>query len=189
MAKHGNSMWLCRCSCGQTKVISRSNLISGTTKSCGCLNDETRVARLTKHNMARTRLYHIWHGMKQRCTNPKDHDYSRYGGRGITICAEWMHFEAFKEWASANGYRDDLTIDRINVHGNYDPTNCRWATVKEQNSNKSNARLLTYNGKTQSITAWAEELGIDRHRIFQRLQQGWNTERALTESLHQTGRK
>lgn len=131
-SKAGQSLWLCVCDCGNKTTVQYGNLTSGYTKSCGCLR-----GRPKQTGMSHTRIYHIWYGMKQRCYNPKSPKYKNWGGRGITLCDEWKDdFFAFRDWAIANGYREDLTIDRINVNGNYEPSNCRWATLQEQGSNK-----------------------------------------------------
>jgi hypothetical protein len=118
--------------------------------------------------------------MKKRCENPNNSSYKRYGDRGIRVCKEWHKFEVFYSWAMANGYVDNLSIDRKNTNGNYEPSNCRWATYKIQANNKSNNHILAYNGKQQTITLWCDELGIPRQRTVERIRRGWNTERALT---------
>ena len=142
----------------------------------------------------RSRLNIIFRGMKYRCYNPNNKDYKRYGGRGIKICDEWLNpehaknahnstvgFQTFKKWALENGYAENLTIDRIDVNKGYSPENCRWVSIKVQCNNRRNNLYITYKGKTQSISKWAEELGIKRQKIVDRLWKlGWSIERTLT---------
>ena len=182
--KKGRTMWICKCDCGKETEVSGSDLRTGGTKSCGCLRIEMIVERSTTHGMSNTRLHKEWQSMKDRCTREKCRDYQDYGGRGITICPEWSDsFEAFRDWALANGYRDDLTIDRIDVDGNYEPSNCRWATLREQAENKRNNHYLTLGEKTLTVTQWARETGIERRTLLKRKSLGWTDVRTLTEPV------
>ena len=177
--------WICLCDCGNHATVQSCHLRSGATQSCGCLNKENVRERKTVHGGSYSRLYRTWSSMKGRCYNPNDPNYKDYGGRGITICDEWRDsFEAFRDWALTNGYRDDLTIERLNVNGNYEPSNCTWLTNKEQQNNKRNNHLLSYNGKTQTISQWSEETGLDWMVIYDRIRNGWPIERILTEPLN-----
>lgn len=133
-----------------------------------------------KHGLWNTRIYRIWQRMKTRCYNKNFQHFKDYGGRGIKVCDEWLNdFMAFYKWAVDNGYNDNLTIDRIDVNGNYEPNNCRWLTNDEQQNNKRNNILLTYNGKTQTITQWANELGIKRSQIQYRYYRGYTDKACL----------
>ena len=174
--------WLCRCDCGATCIIRGEHLKSGATKSCGCLKRELLAKRLTRHGLKGTRLYRIWNGMKNRCYNPNVSGYRLYGGRGISICPEWLGengFLSFYEWAMSSGYRDDLSIDRIDVDGGYSPDNCRWATNIQQANNTSRNRFIVYQGKRKTAQEWARETGIPLQTILFRLNGGWTVEAAL----------
>ncbi len=179
-AKDGGAKWLCKCDCGNESIVSAGNLKSGHTQSCGCYEREQTIKRSTKHGKCGTRIYQVWRDMKNRCCRPLTHSYKTHGARGISVCAEWLHdFQAFYDWAMANGYADNLTLDRIDTNGNYEPSNCRWATQKEQANNKRNNHLVTYKGETKTITQWAETTGIKRQTIQKRLKNGWSVERTL----------
>ena len=133
-----------------------------------------------KHGKYHTRLYNIYRGMKDRCYYKSHNRYNYYGGRGISICGEWLNdFMAFYTWAIDNGYDDNLTIDRIDVNGNYEPCNCRWLTPKEQSNNRRSNVYLTYNNKTQTIKQWAEELGINYKCLWKRHKLGWSDKECL----------
>lgn len=190
---HGDAKWICRCDCGKEVVALGKNLRKGRTRSCGCFKREVTVDfnKRTKatHGMTKTRLFTIWTGIKQRCTNPHAKDYPSYGGRGITVCPEWENFEAFRDWALANGYRDDLTIDRIDNGGDYSPQNCRWITSAAQQNNTRQNRIYTYKGETKTIAEWAREAGMSYGLLYNRLYKGWTIERALTEKIHEERRK
>ena len=122
--------------------------------------------------------------MRRRCNKETDRRFKDYGGRGITVCKEWDKFEAFQKWSIENGYNDNLSIDRIDTNGNYEPSNCKWSTTKEQNNNKRNNRILEYNGEAHNVTEWAAILGMSAHTIFSRLDlMGWSVEKALSTPL------
>ena len=149
--------------------------------SCGCLVKENHICT---HNKSYTRLYRIWQKTKQRCYNENHKHFQYYGARGITVCDEWKNdFQVFYEWAINNGYSDELTIDRINVNGNYEPSNCRWATRKEQMNNTRQNRFITYNGKTQTAKQWSEELGIKYPTLQGRLQRGCPIAQVLSKEM------
>lgn len=137
------------------------------------------------HGFSKTeKLYNVWKSMRQRCLNKNNDDYSHYGGRGITICQDWLDsYIPFREWALANGYQDGLTIDRIDYNGNYCPENCRWITQHDQNRNRTNNRYITYNGVTKTMTDWAEEYNINLRTLKSRLDAGCDIEDALTRPI------
>lgn len=126
------------------------------------------------------RLHNIWYGMRQRCNNPQSEDYKNYGGRGIKICDEWDTAQHFIEWAIKNGYQDNLTIDRKNVNENYSPVNCQWITIEQQQRNRRNNHLITFNNETHCLSEWDEICSFPSGTIRTRLARGWSEKRALT---------
>lgn len=177
-----NVAWECKCDCGNTKTISSYSLRSGRSQSCGCLNKELVTKMMTTHGKSGTRLHRIWTLMKNRCTSDTSPDYPKYGGRGVTVCDEWLKFDAFYEWSISHGYDDTLSIDRIDNDGNYCPDNCRWATKKQQENNKSTNSLIEYNGETHTIAEWADIKGINYETLRCRIKYfGWSPEKALTK--------
>lgn len=179
--KKGQARWLCRCDCGKEKVVQSYDLRSGNTQSCGCQRQENFTHIV--HGHSRKRVYAIWKGMKSRCFNENRKCYKDYGGRGITVCDEWKDdFEVFYDWAMANGYSDDLTIDRKDSDGNYDPSNCRWADTLTQANNKGRNVFLEYNGETHTIAEWSRITGINAATIYNRVKKlNWTVEKALTK--------
>lgn len=171
--------YLCKCSCGNEKIVLRNLLLNNEIKHCGCKKSENISNSIKKHGMFGTRIYNTWAHMKQRCYNPKNASYNHYGKKGIKVCEEWQTFEPFYNWSMANGYSDNLSIDRIDVNGNYEPSNCRWATIDQQNNNKSNTKFYTINNKTQSVSQWAKEYNISKTIVYGRLRRGATIEQAL----------
>jgi len=172
--------WNCRCECGNECVVRASVLLKKKDyqKSCGCMLASYGGM---KHGLYHSRLHKVWANMKSRCFNPNLPRYKDYGGRGITMCKEWADdFMAFYEWAIANGYADDLTIDRIDNDGNYCPENCRWATMKEQRHNRKDVHLITYNNETLSAKEWSLRLGGGATLVGYRLRNGWDVVKAIT---------
>lgn len=158
----GGAVWVCKCTCGTEKKISGVHLRSGDTRSCGCFNRDQK----TSHGASRTRLYQIWINMRRRCTDEREKDYPRYGGRGITICKEWMEsFEHFRDWAISNGYNDDLTLERNDNNGPYGPNNCRWATYEEQANNRRNNVWIACRGENHTLAEWERILKLRRSTL------------------------
>ena len=173
-------LWKCLCDCGNYTVVDTSSLRRNHTKSCGCLT--------LKHGLTKTRIHQIWASMRKRCHNPNTKQYKDYGGRGIGICAEWDDdengFVNFLSWAQDNGYSDNLTLDRIDVNGNYTPENCRWATKIEQARNTRYNKMITYKGETKCLKEWSEIIGINYGTLLSRLDRSkWSVEKAFETPL------
>lgn len=159
---------ICKCDCGSIKEYRSNNLKSGNTRSCGCIGSKGN----TKHGDRYTRLYGIWRGIKERCNTPSCSTYKNYGGRGIKVCDEWLDYLSFKNWALENGYKENLTIDRIDVNGDYEPSNCRWVDYFVQANNTRWNHFLTYNNETLTITQWSRKQKISVSTIYRRLNKG-----------------
>lgn len=178
--KNHKAIFKCKCDCGNETIAQGTLLSLGKTRSCGCL--AANNINQTKHGKRRTKLYGVWCTMKSRCNNPNAVHYQNYGGRGIKVCDEWrLDFQSFYDWAYANGYREGLSIDRINVNGDYEPSNCRFVTMKVQNNNRGNNALYTFNGETKTLSQWADESCVKPHTFMARIYAGWPFERALKE--------
>lgn len=184
-------MWKCQCDCGNTKEILGQSLRRGLTKSCGCLGYENRIKAHTKHGMTNTSLYNIWSKMKQRCNQKNNKRYKDYGGRGISYCREWEEFKTFEEWAYRSGYKDGLSIERINVNGNYCPENCEWIPfVRQARNRRPSLRIVGEDGKERLVVDIAEEIGIDADVVRARYESGWSLHDALyTPLIMQTVKK
>lgn len=167
----GRYDWICECECGNLTKATSSELKRGVRVSCGC-------SRKT-HGMTGTRLYTIWNDMKQRCTDETVKCYKNYGGRGITLCDEWQSFEPFMEWSLANGYSDELTLDRIDNNDGYYPGNCRYIDYHTQCTNKRTNRYVTYNGETRTVTEWDDLNGLSRGTTARRIDNGMSIEEAI----------
>lgn len=166
----GECKWLCQCDCGNTTVVYGSHLRKGRTVSCGCVMRNAHAS----HRESRTRLYRIWQHMTSRCSNPKSDSYKYYGKRGITYCNEWKTYESFRDWAMANGYKDNLTIERIDVNGNYEPENCTWIPQTEQAKNTRKAIRITYDGITDTLRGWSKRMGIPKSTLWSAYNRGEN---------------
>lgn len=170
--KNRSVLWRCKCDCGNVKDVSAKHLTEGSIKSCGCLVSDIMRTRLTKHGESRSELAKSWYRMRSRCNNNPFY-------KNVSICPEWSDYNNFANWAKANGYKPGLSLDRIDSNGNYEPTNCRWTTWKEQQNNKRNTVYITIFGCTKTLTEWSEISGIKRETIKRRLTKGWSEEYLL----------
>lgn len=186
--KKKRAYWLCRCDCGNETILSTTVLKSGNTKSCGCFQKEQlrkNIRKVIEGNIrykteTEKTLNLKYRSIKRRCYNPECEAYKNYGYRGIKMCDEWLaDFKNFYNWAVNNGYKKGLTIDRIDVNGNYEPNNCRWISNLKQQNNKRNNRYLIYNGKKMTCSEWARELNIPIGTISYRVSKGYKTEDIL----------
>lgn len=168
-----NARWKCRCDCGNVCVVNNGDISSGHTKSCGCIKREVNASRLTTHGETHTRLHGIWRGIKDRCYRSAEKSYVNYGGRGIKMCDEWFKsFTAFRDWALSNGYEDDLSIERIDNDGNYEPNNCKWATRLEQADNRRDTIHVYIDGEKANLQELSRVTGIYPTTIYKRYREG-----------------
>lgn len=184
--------WPCVCECGEERVVSGSHLRGGFSKSCGCFARERSKECATKHGKYFTRVYSCYGIMKRRCYDKNLEHYPCYGGRGIKVCDEWLGedgFQHFYDWAMTNGYEDGLTLDRIDVNGDYCPENCKWATWVEQANNKRNSHFIEYNGERHTYAQWERINGLKQGTISSRIRNWWSIEEALESQLWHRRRK
>lgn len=181
--KNGKKYWKCICDCGNISYRTTTELVTQEIKSCGCLKKNKLPIKIKG-----TRLYRIWSGMKRRCNNISDREYKYYGGRGIKVCNEWNNSSyVFYNWAMTNGYKDNLTLDRIDVNGNYEPNNCRWVTWKVQENNRRNNDFIEYNGEKHTLKEWSEILSINISQsvLWSRIRKyNWSIEKAFTTPVY-----
>jgi hypothetical protein len=183
---HGSPLqyWLCRCDCGNEKVVLKYAL-GKSTFSCGCYLKEEASKRASRHGGANTNLYKRWSSMKERCFRKTHVHYKNYGGRGITVCDEWKNsFEAFRDWALNNGYEKGLQLDRIDNDGNYEPSNCRWATRTRQANNRRTNKYIEHNGERLTFAEWSQRLGASTNIVDKRMLEGWSEIDAITIKPH-----
>lgn len=169
--------WLCQCECGNQSIVMGKNLRKGTTKSCGCYATEQRGKTNLRHGMHGSREYQIWADMKARCGNTSHNAFAQYGGRGISVCARWQSFELFL--ADMGERPRGFWIDRIDVNGNYEPSNCRWASAKEQGNNRRSNIRIAIGDEVKTLMQWCEQFGLVYYRVRNRLARGWEPLGAL----------
>lgn len=175
----------CECDCGNIVSVNGYNLRHGIANPCSCSQrfQSGENNATYKHGGTGTRLYGIWQGMLNRCRNPKVERYNHYGGKGVVVCDEWKDFSTFRGWAISNGYKDTLSIDRVDANGDYCPSNCRWADDKAQANNKTSNHIIEVNGESHNISEWSAITGINKGTIQSRLRRGWPPERAVSEPV------
>jgi hypothetical protein len=184
----GRQKWNCRCDCGESVQVFTTNLRRGLTRSCGCINREIGMKRIT-HGMSKSLEYRCWQAMLSRCLNPKNIGFHNYGGAGVRVCDRWRH--SFENFLADMGEAPfaGASIDRKDNKGNYDPGNCRWATRQQQNNNKTSNRMIDIEGKTQSLAEWSRELGVNPYSVSTRIQRGWDDVDALLKPFNVPNRK
>ena len=166
--------WVCQCDCGNLSTVRTACLLNGHKSSCGC--------RHKKHGYShRERLYSVWENMRRRCFDRRNKRWNNYGGRGIRVCSEWNDYRVFREWALSHGYHEGLTIDRVDVNGDYSPENCRFADAKTQANNTTRNRYIEYNGTMYTMAQLADHLGLSYASLQHRIERGWSMERISSQ--------
>jgi hypothetical protein len=189
----GNGKWLCQCDCGNSKIVNSGDLNSSRVNSCGCYKSEYITKKNKIHGLRQHRLYSIYYGMINRCYNESVESYNYYGGRGIKVCDEWLDkengFINFYNWAIENGYDDSLTIDRIDVNGNYEPNNCRWATSTIQAFNKNNTVFVTFDNERKTLVEWCNLYNINIKTVRDRVKREWDIIKAIRTPVNSKYRR
>lgn len=181
--KRGEAKWLCKCDCGNITIVLSSHIRNYRIRSCGCLFQKNKFLYNSKYGNLENyqRLYNIYNGMRARCYNINCSSYKYYGGRGIKICNEWLEdFFKFMQWSISNGYKDDLSIDRIDVNGNYEPSNCRWITMEEQENNKRDNIFIKYKNEIKTLKQWSKILKIPYGTVYNRYSKKFNVDDILS---------
>ena len=174
-------LWECKCDCGKQITTRSARLKNGQTKSCGCYARYISSQGNKTHGLSKTRIYRIWTGIKKRCLNPNSKEYVYYGGRGISICSDWADsFEAFYGWAKENGYNDNLTIERVDVNGDYCPENCCFIPFKDQCNNTTRSHIIVIDGVSMNLTQWCNFYNISERVVRHRLERGCDIMMALS---------
>ena len=174
----------CKCECGTEKDYFLDLIRRGHTVSCGCFNLEMATQRRRTHGTSYDGIYHVYYTMLSRCTNPKNKAYNRYGGKGITVCEEWANsYMSFYNWAMSNGWKQGLTIDRIDNNKGYCPSNCRWTTMKVQSNNRINSKYHTIGGESKTLSQWCDIYGKKYDTVKARLSIGWTLKDALEKPV------
>ena len=182
----GIARWKCKCDCGNYTIVRGSNLKTGAVKSCGCLN---HIAYTKTHGESQTKLYRHWRSMIYRCSNPKNRAYKWYGERGIKVCEEWQTYEGFKKWVLETRPKEDYSVERINVNGDYCPENCTWIPLSEQANNRTSCINFEHCGKTMNLMEWCKTLNLDYKRVHNRIfKLGWDFEKAISTPVNENKR-